>query len=151
MNYKRTLLAASLLCLSAVAIAAPTTCQKVQKQDIESLFDRWNSSLQTGDAHKVAANYLSDSVLLPTVSNKVRLTEAERVDYFEHFLEKKPQGKIDSRTIHIDCNTAMDNGTYTFTFADKTQISARYSFTYRWNGKEWLISSHHSSAMPEKV
>ena len=151
MSLKHKFLAVSLLCLSGTAIAAPATCHKAEKQDIESLFDRWNSSLQTGDAHKVAANYLSDSVLLPTVSNKVRLTEAERVDYFEHFLEKKPQGKIDSRTIHIDCNTAMDNGTYTFTFSDKTKVSARYSFTYRWDGKAWLISSHHSSAMPEKV
>ncbi|MEW7313655.1 SgcJ/EcaC family oxidoreductase [Buttiauxella gaviniae] len=144
-------MAVTLFCLSSAAIASPAICHKAEKQDIENLFERWNKSLQTGDAHKVAANYLSDSVLLPTVSNKVRLTEAERVDYFEHFLEKKPQGKIDSRTIHIDCNTAMDNGTYTFTFADKTQVSARYSFTYRWDGNEWLISSHHSSAMPEKV
>lgn len=136
--------------LSGAALAAPAECQKADKQEIENLFERWNASLQTGDAHQVAANYLSDSVLLPTVSNKVRLTDAERVDYFEHFLEKKPHGKIDSRTIHLDCNTAMDNGTYTFTFADNSQVSARYSFTYRWNGKAWLISSHHSSAMPEQ-
>lgn len=150
MQLKNKLMAVFLFSLSSTAFAATATCHKADKQDIEHLFDRWNNSLQTGDAHKVAANYLPDSVLLPTVSNKVRLTEAERVDYFEHFLEKKPQGKIDSRKIDIDCNTAMDNGTYTFTFADKTQVSARYSFTYRWNGKEWLISSHHSSAMPEK-
>ena len=122
---------------------------KVDKAQIEGLFDRWNDSLKTGDAKKVAEGYLSDAVLLPTVSNQVRLTDAERVDYFEHFLAKKPVGKIDTRTIRLGCNKAIDTGTYTFTFADKTQVSARYTFTYAWDGSDWKISSHHSSAMPE--
>ncbi|WP_288821492.1 SgcJ/EcaC family oxidoreductase [uncultured Leclercia sp.] len=126
-------------------------CEKVNEQQIEKLFDRWNDSLQTGDAKKVSMNYLSDAVLLPTVSNKVRLTQDQRVDYFEHFLEKKPVGKIDSRTVRLGCNTAIDSGTYTFTFSDKSTVSARYTFTYEFDGKTWLISSHHSSAMPEKV
>lgn len=26
-----------------------------------------------------------------------------------------------------------------------------YTFTYGWNGKEWLTTSHHSSVMPEPV
>lgn len=133
---------------SAMATTAPD-CVKTDKAQIEGLFDKWNDSLQTGDAKKVANNYLSDAVLLPTVSNKVRLTDAERVDYFEHFLEKKPFGKIDSRTVRLGCNKAVDAGTYTFTFADKSTVSARYTFTYAWDGKEWKISTHHSSAMPE--
>lgn len=124
-------------------------CVIADKVEIEKLFERWNSSLKTGDAKKVADIYLPDAVLLPTVSNKVRLTNAERVDYFEHFLKKKPVGKVDTRMIRIGCNKAIDTGTYTFTFADKTEVSARYTFTYAWNGNEWKISSHHSSAMPE--
>lgn len=138
------------LVFSSSAWAEKTVeCVKVDKQKIESLFDKWNDSLKTGDAKKVSKNYLSDSVLLPTVSNQVRLTDAERIDYFEHFLEKKPVGKIDSRTIRIGCNKAIDTGVYTFTFADNTSVKTRYTFTYAWNGKEWKISSHHSSAMPE--
>ena len=133
---------------SAMAASAPA-CVTAEKTQIEGLFDKWNNSRQTGDAHKVASNYLSDAVLLPTVSNQVRLTEAERVDYFEHFLTKKPVGKIDSRTIRTGCNKAVDAGTYTFAFADGSTVSARYTFTYAWNGSEWKISTHHSSAMPE--
>ncbi|HHD2899384.1 SgcJ/EcaC family oxidoreductase [Klebsiella pneumoniae] len=131
-------------------MAADTrSCVTAEHGEIEGLFDKWNNALQTGDARQVAENYLTDAVLLPTVSNKVRLTDAERVDYFEHFLAQKPVGKIDTRTIRIGCNKAIDTGTYTFTFANGSAVSARYTFTYAWNGNEWKISTHHSSAMPE--
>ena len=68
-----------------------------RKSKSPSLFDRWNASLQTGDPKKVVANYASKSILLPTVSNKPRLTAEEKEDYFEHFLQGKPVGTIDSR------------------------------------------------------
>jgi uncharacterized protein (TIGR02246 family) len=126
-------------------------CKASNEQEISALFDRWNSSLQTGVPREVVANYAPRSVLLPTVSNKPRLTEAEKEDYFQHFLENKPNGKIDSRTIFIGCNTAVDAGLYTFTFGTTgEQVKARYTYTYMWDGKQWLITTHHSSAMPEK-
>lgn len=126
-------------------------CKATSEQEISALFDRWNRSLQTGDPHKVVANYAERSVLLPTVSNKPRVTADEKEDYFHHFLENKPVGKIDWRMIEIDCNTAVDAGLYTFTFgATGKQVKARYTYTYKWDGQQWLITSHHSSAMPEK-
>ena len=128
------------------------TCRATSEPEIAALFDRWNQSLQTGDPHKVVANYAERSILLPTVSNKPRLTSAEKEDYFHHFLEDRPSGKIDQRFIEISCNTAMDAGLYTFTFAKTgVVVSGRYSYTYRWDGSNWLITSHHSSAMPEKI
>ncbi len=135
---------------STQALARSENCHAINEKEIASLFDRWNDSLQTGDPKKVVANYATKSVLLPTVSNTPRLTPEAKEDYFEHFLQKKPVGKIDSRTIEIDCNTAIDTGLYTFTLGDGSQVKARYTFTYKWNGKTWLITSHHSSAMPEK-
>jgi uncharacterized protein (TIGR02246 family) len=126
-------------------------CKATTEQEIGALFDRWNQSLQTGDPHKVVANYAERSILLPTVSNKPRLTAAEKEDYFHHFLEDKPVGKIDSRTVEIGCNSAVDAGLYTFTFGKTgAQVKARYTYTYKWDGRQWLITSHHSSAMPEK-
>ena len=78
------------------------------------------------------------------------LSAEEKEDYFQHFLERKPVGVIDSSFIEIDCNTAFDAGLYTFRFADGSEVKARYTYTYKWNGEQWLITSHHSSAMPEK-
>lgn len=126
-------------------------CKATSEQEISALFDRWNRSLQTGDPHQVVANYAERSILLPTVSNKPRLTPSEKEEYFHHFLANKPVGRIDSRTIEIGCNTAVDAGLYTFTFGSTgTQVKARYTYTYKWDGQQWLITSHHSSAMPEK-
>lgn len=132
------------------AIQSPIECKAVTETEIASLFDRWNASLATGDAKKVVANYAVNSILLPTVSNKPRFTPAEKEDYFNLFLKKKPQGKIDQRFIQIGCNTALDAGLYTFTYYTGEKVSGRYSYTYNWNGSEWLITHHHSSAMPEK-
>lgn len=126
------------------------SCKATNEQAIASLFDRWNRSLQTGDPHAVVANYAERSILLPTLSNQPRLTPAEKEDYFHHFLENRPSGRIDLRFVEIGCNTALDAGLYTFTFAKTgTVASGRYSYTYRWDGKQWLITSHHSSVMPE--
>lgn len=140
---------------SAPAVTAhgsEQACQPVTDREIAALFDRWNASLQTGDKAAVVANYASDSILLPTVSDKIRYSRAEKEDYFAHFLEKSPVGSIKERYIQVGCNSAIDAGLYEFAY-QKTgeRVLARYSFTYSWDGKQWLITSHHSSGMPEQA
>jgi len=116
------------------------SCKETSEQEIAALFDRWNRSLQTGDPHAVVANYAKQSILLPTVSNKPRLTVAEKEDYFHHFLQDRPSGKIDFRSIELGCNSAVDSGLYTFTFARTDRKSTR------------LNSSHSSvSRMPSSA
>ena len=127
------------------------TCKPADEKEISALFDRWNQSLQTGDPHQVVANYATRSILLATVSKKPRVTPEEKEDYFHHFLENQPEGKIDFRMIDLECNSAVDAGLYTFTFLKTGAIvKARYTFSYHWDGTNWLITSHHSSALPEK-
>ncbi len=134
----------------ATSTHAGDECNLPLKAEIAALFDRWNASLRTGDPKKVVANYAPDSVLLPTVSNRARFTIAEKEDYFMHFLQRRPQGYIDDRMIDVDCNSATDAGLYTFRFADGSSVKARYSFSYKKINSQWLITSHHSSGMPEK-
>ena len=121
----------------------------MSENEITALFDEWNSALQTGDPKKVATLYESDSILLPTVSNKVRHNHEEIEDYFVHFLAKGPVGNIDEANIRTFDQLAINSGIYTFTFKDGAVVQARFSFVYRWNGERWMIVEHHSSQMPE--
>ena len=119
------------------------------KNEITALFDEWNRALQTGDPKKVSALYENDSILLPTLSNKVRHNHKEIEDYFDHFLAKGPVGKINEANVRTLKEIAINSGVYTFTFSDGATAQARFTFVYRWNGKRWMIIEHHSSQMPE--
>ncbi|MGM9489166.1 SgcJ/EcaC family oxidoreductase [Ideonella sp. YS5] len=157
MNHRRAFAAAIAavgLCaaLPALAQAGSTqTCAATDERQVAALFDRWNASLATLDPDKVVANYASDAVLLPTVSNQARTNPQEIRDYFVKFLKNGPQGTIDKRVIRIGCNVAQDVGTYTFAFKDGQTVNARYTYVYEWRNGQWLIAHHHSSAMPEVV
>ncbi len=120
---------------------------------IRALFADWNAALSTGDAGKVADRYAPSAVLLPTMSNQVRSTRAEIVDYFEHFLLGRPAGEVlDSHVAVLGADDAIDAGTYRFALTKEgrsSTVDARYTFVYEKVDGRWLIVNHHSSAMPE--
>ena len=136
----------------ATASPAPAPARPSQQQ-IADLFGQWNAALATGDPQRVADLYAPDAVLLPTVSNQVRRTRAEIVDYFTKFLKDKPQGVIEDEIVDVlDTDTAINTGVYQFTLdkGGKTQlVRARYTYVYELRDGKWLIVNHHSSAMPE--
>tara|TARA_B100000579_G_scaffold418213_1_gene415536 strand:- start:268 stop:633 length:366 start_codon:yes stop_codon:yes gene_type:complete len=121
----------------------------MNETSILSLFEEWNSALQTGDPKQVAALYETKAILLPTISNKVRHNHEELKDYFVHFLAKGPVGKIDEFNVRTFGDIAINSGVYTFTFKDGSSVQARFTFVYLWNGENWRIVEHHSSQMPE--
>ena len=121
----------------------------MSKNDISALFDTWNQALQTGNPKAVAELYEYNAILLPTVSNQVRHNHAEIEDYFVAFCAKGPVGKIDEANVRTFGDIAINSGVYTFTFQDGSAVTARFTYVYRWNGQDWKIVEHHSSAMPE--
>ncbi len=139
------------MALASMIIGCVAQPEKIASEaEIAGLFDQWNSVLEGGDPAKVAALYAEDSVLLPTLSNRPRLTRLEKEDYFHHFLEDGPSATIDFRRIYIGTDMAVDSGIYIFTFARTGKVvKGRYSFVYRKDGFVWRIISHHSSLMPE--
>lgn len=124
-----------------------------QQREIAALFDRWNAALATGKPAEVVARYAPNGVLLPTVSNEVRVGPEAIGRYFVDFLKLAPQGTINHREILLlDADTAVDNGVYTFAITrdgKPAQVQARYTYVYEKVGGEWKIVTHHSSAMPE--
>lgn len=119
-----------------------------KEREILSLFHDWDRELQTGDPLKVVKLYDKSAILLPTLSNRVRRNHDEIVDYFTQFLARKSHGTINESNIRIFDELAINSGVYTFLFDGVDTVQARFTFVYRWNGSEWLIIEHHSSAMP---
>lgn len=140
---------------TAQPAAAPPRCAPVEAAEVASWFDGWNLALASLDPERVAKRYWDDAVLLATVSNQPRTDHESIRDYFEHFLANHPRGRIDTRTVQVLCNTAVDMGTYSFSLMDPAgavrEVAARYTFVYTFHDGEWRIAHHHSSAMPEPV
>ena len=149
---RRWVVAATIL-MAGSPLCAAESCATLDPKAVAALFDDWNFALSSLDASQVVQRYWPNAVLLPTVSNTPRTNAAMIGDYFEHFLAKRPRGRVDTRTIQGGCNVAMDMGTYTFSLMDDkgvtSEVAARYTFIYQYRDGGWKILHHHSSSMPE--
>jgi len=128
-------------------------CQPFKKDEFNTLFEKWNNFLEKKDHTSIVKLYAENSVLLPTRKSGPLISVPAKVDYFKHFMEKGPSGKIKDAYYIIGCNYAVTTGLYTFTLTSTREIiEARYTFTYAWDPEksEWLITSHHSSELPKK-
>ncbi|GMH43740.1 hypothetical protein BSKO_11674 [Bryopsis sp. KO-2023] len=138
--------------VSRKADVAVDEVSDITEEEVRSLFSVWNNALATGDSGIVANCYAKDAVLLPTVSDVPRTDHAGIKDYFDNFLQKKPQGKILEGTIKIGNGWAQDCGIYEFTMGiDGSKVLGRYSWVYTLENGGWKISHHHSSVMPEGI
>ncbi|WP_448582385.1 SgcJ/EcaC family oxidoreductase [Thermaurantiacus sp.] len=151
-------LAASSLALSFAAPAdarSARRCPAVTTAQVEALFDRFNAAWATRDPAKVAALFAPDATLLATVSNAERTTPARIEEYFVGFLKGEPVGRIETSTVMIDCNLATRTGNWVVNAknanGERVDIPARYSFIYKWDGKDWKIQHLHSSVRPAPV
>ena len=140
--------------VSAHALGSrPSPNKPPTKRQIAALFDQWNAALATGNPQKVADLYAPNAVLLPTASSKIRVTRAQIIDYFAHFLKSNPQGRVTEQFITVlGRNNALNTGLYTFTLTKngvRQKVPARFTFVYERIGGKWLILNHHSSVVPK--
>ena len=119
-------------------------------EQVGGLFNRWNDSLATLNPGEVVKNYAENAIFLSTYSDKPRLTQQERYEYYTDILKRRPQLKVEQRVIHIGCNMANDTGLYMISFNGKEKVPGRYSITYQFIDGQWLIVAQHTALMPEK-
>lgn len=126
----------------------------------------WIETVTSGvlDApQRVTRLYAQDAILWGTVSDQVRTTPDQILDYFEHFARVPGIRLIPESLrscVQIYGNIALSSGYYSFSCSPKNTngppriIHGRYSFVYRRlssphkEGVMWEIVNHHSSIIP---
>ncbi|PNH09719.1 hypothetical protein TSOC_003634 [Tetrabaena socialis] len=128
------------LCIYAKGTSCHYKAKPCKPTDAQvlALFAEWDAALETLNATKVADLYAPNAVLLPTLSNVVRDTREEIIDYMEHFLHNYPYGTINQYEIrHLAEGVVQNLGIYTFALSGDRKVQARFSYTYvrQANGK----------------
>lgn len=124
-----------------------------EHDEVAELFVTWAETLKTLDPVAMARLYAPDAVLIPTVSNLVRRSPEQIIDYFVRFLAKEPEVRLHDSTIRICGDIAIHSGVYVFNLskeAGSADVPARFTFVYRRAAGEWAMIEHHSSFMPER-
>ena len=110
----------------------------------------WIATFNTRDAARISALYAPDAILWGTVSQTIRTTPQEILEYFEESSAKRPKLRMFLGEYHVRLygDIATNSGYYTSrnpVDGKEVVIPMRFTFTYRREGERWMIVNHHSS------
>lgn len=133
-------------------------CQTMQppastKQDVAAAVRAWVDAVNKCDPDRIAALYDRDAVLWGTTSPVIISTPDGIRRYFDQVCASPAKLKITVQEEHIRVHgeIAINSGAYSLALqrdGKTAPLPARFSFTYRKSGDQWLIADHHSSLMP---
>ena len=152
MMYKILRAAARTLLLSLLAgsaFAGEPADDAVAAQ-VDAATVEWISTFNTRDATRICALYAPDAILWGTVSQTLRTTPGEILEYFEESSATRPHLRIILGEYHVRLfgDIAINSGYYSSrnpVEGKDVVIPMRFTFTYRRQGDRWMIVNHHSS------
>lgn len=136
-----------------VGLAAVPAAWAGPQDDVAVATQKWATVFAQNNPETITALYAKDGVLWGTLSPTIRSDPGTIRAYFTSAFTALPNVKVTfgDQLIRVYGNTAVNSGTYTFSFTkdgETKSIPARYSLTFAKDGDDWLIVDHHSSAMP---
>jgi len=143
---------ATLMALGLAAFAFTTAALADAVADVEAATTRWIDAFNRKSTADIVKLYAPDAVFLGTSSPVIRDTPMLVEEYFKSLATLgEATNAVGEHRVQIFGDIAINSGYYTLTRVvdgRTTQSPARFSFVYQKRGGQWLIVSHHSSAMP---
>jgi uncharacterized protein (TIGR02246 family) len=138
-----------LLAVVQTSFAEQSPADEISAQVAASTAE-WIATFNTRDAARISALYAPDAILWGTVSQTIRTTPQEILEYFEESSTKRPKLRMFLGEYHVRIygNIATNSGYYTSrnpVDGQEVVIPMRFTFTYRREGERWMIVNHHSS------
>ena len=138
-----------LLSLAQASFAEQSPAGEISAQ-VAAATAEWIATFNTRDAARISALYAPDAILWGTVSQTIRTTPQEILEYFEESSAKRPKLRMFLGEYHVRLygDIATNSGYYTSrnpVDGKEVVIPMRFTFTYRREGERWMIVNHHSS------
>jgi uncharacterized protein (TIGR02246 family) len=132
------------LLAGAAAAAGP-------KEDVAAATQAWADAFSRHDLEGLLRLYDREAVFWGTSSVTLRDNSDAIRDYFKGVPNSQMVVRIGDSRVRVFGDVAVATGHYTFVDRrDGKEVPrpARFSFTFRLRGGQWLIVDHHSSAVP---
>jgi uncharacterized protein (TIGR02246 family) len=141
---------ALLLLALAQFACAEEGADNAARAQVAAATGEWIATFNTRDAARISALYAPDAILWGTVSQTIRTTPAEILEYFEESSARRPNLRMFLGEYHVRLygDIAINSGYYTSrnpVDGQEVVIPMRFTFTYRREGEHWVIINHHSS------
>jgi len=130
-----------------------------RKAAVVQALKRWIDAMNAGKGPQALMPlYAHDAALFATLNPALLTTPEARAGNFvglaDRQKKKNYRAELGEFVTHVFADGAVNTGYYTFSFTENDGREVvnpfRFSFTYRRQGGEYLIVSHHSSPRPDK-
>ena len=141
---------ALLLSLPAGSAFAGEPADDAVAAQVAAATAEWISTFNTRDAARISALYAPDAILWGTVSQTLRTTPDEILEYFEESSARRPNLRMVLGEYHVRLygDIAINSGYYSSHNPVESKdvvVPMRFTFTYRKKDDRWMIVNHHSS------